>query len=253
MAGETQAERRIDAVLFDLDGVLVDTARVHAKAWKATFDGYLAGKGRSDRFELPDDYRTYVDGKPRYDGVRDFLESRGIHLPEGDPSDPPDRETICGVGNKKNEHFHELLADGVDVLPGAFQVLDELRSRHVAIGLVTSSKNADAVLKVVGMEGRFDAQVDGNVLADEHLAGKPDPAAFLEGARRLGVPPARAVVVEDAESGVEAGRRGHFGCVVGIAGTNPEAVSQLEQFGADVVVSDVGKLDPDPDRWARPG
>jgi alpha,alpha-trehalase len=208
-----------DAVIFDLDGVLTRTAAVHAAAWKALFDRYLLR--RADRpfvpFDSDSEYRRHVDGKPRYDGVRDLLASRGITLPRGSPDDPPGRETVCGLGNRKNEIFRRRLArQGVEVYESAVRCVDELRAAGVRVGVVTSSKNGEAVLEAAGLRDRFPVRVDGLTLERLHLAGKPAPDVFLEAARRLEVAPARAVVVEDAAAGVEAGRRGGFGLVVGV-------------------------------------
>jgi alpha,alpha-trehalase len=235
-----------DAWLFDLEGVLTDTASVHAAAWKATFDGYL--KVISERegsvfapFEVDPDYYEYVDGKPRYDGVDTFLRSRGIVLRWGTPNDAPSPETVCGLGNRKNTAFNEVLrARGAEAFESSVALIRELRARGARMAVVTSSRNAEAVLAATGILSLFDARVDGNVAMEKKLTGKPAPDTFEEGARMLGVPPERAVVVEDAVSGVRAGRAGGFGLVVGVArGEDPEV---LVRSGADLVVYDLAEL-----------
>ncbi len=234
------------AFLFDLDGVLTDTASIHADCWKLMFDEYL--KRRSDasgepfvEFHVEDDYHPYVDGKPRYDGVRSFLESRDIHLSEGEPSDPPEAETVCGLGNRKNELVNEVLErDGVEPYPGTMRLLDELTAAGVRMAVVSSSKNAPTVLAAAGITHRFEAIVDGSVAAEEGIPGKPAPDTFIEAARRIGVDKSQAVVVEDAISGVESGRDGDFGLVIGVARMDNE--SALAEAGADIVVRDLGEL-----------
>lgn len=232
----------LDAVIFDLDGVITDTAVVHAAAWKRLFDGYLAARFGTDGFRPFEeaDYLAHVDGKPRYDGVRDFLASRGIALPEGDPSDPPDRETVCGLGNRKDEYFQVALRDGVDPYPSSVDLVRALREEGTAVAVVSSSRNAGAVLDAAGLGELFPVRVDGVDAHELGLAGKPDPALFLEAADRLGVDPDRAAVVEDALSGVEAGRRGRFRLVVGV--DRADQAAELRQHGADVVVDDLGQL-----------
>jgi beta-phosphoglucomutase family hydrolase len=240
------AWERYDAVLFDLDGVLTDTAGVHAGCWKRTFDEYLGRRAdrtgtHVDPFDVESDYRLYVDGKRRYDGVRDFLRSRGIDLPEGSPDDPPDAETVCGVGNRKNELVKETLGQGgVEVYQGSLALVRALRAAGVKTGVVSSSANCAAVLRAAEIEDLFDVRVDGKVAAELALPGKPAPDTFLEAARELGVDAKRTVVVEDAISGVQAGRNGGFGLVIGIARHDEPSV--LRQEGADVVVSDLGEL-----------
>jgi len=240
------AWERYDAVLFDLDGVLTDTAGVHADCWKRTFDEYL--RRRADRaggafepFDIESDYRLYVDGKRRYDGVRDFLLSRGIELPEGSPDDPPDAETVCGVGNRKNVLVSEaLLGGGFDVYQGSVTLVRALRDAGVKTGVVSSSANCAAVLRAAKIEDLFDVRVDGKLAAERDLPGKPAPDTFLEAARELGADVKRTVVVEDAISGVQAGRSGGFGLVIGIARHDEPSV--LREEGADLVVSDLGEL-----------
>jgi beta-phosphoglucomutase family hydrolase len=193
-----------DAVLLDLDGVITDTASVHAACWKQMFDEYLqkraAQRGDAFRpFDIATDYRLYVDGKPRYDGVRDFLTSRVIQLPEGRPDDPPEAETVDGLGNRKNELVNKIIEDkGVEPYEGSVELIHQLRHRGFKIAVVTSSQNCTAVLQAVKLDHFFDAQVDGNVIHAEHLAGKPAPDSYLMAAKLLGVGPARAIVIEDA-------------------------------------------------------
>jgi beta-phosphoglucomutase family hydrolase len=236
---------RFDAVLFDLDGVLTDTAAVHARAWKAMFDDFLRDWAR--RHGQPfvaftgDDYRTYVDGKPRYDGVRSFLLARGIDLPEGDTTDPPDAHTVRGLGNRKNDLVDRLLDDeGVVRYEGSVRLVEQLRGRGIKLAVVSASRNCADVLAAVGMGNLFDAQVDGVVAGERGLAGKPAPDTFLAAAADLGAEPERAVVVEDAIAGVQAGRAGGFGLVIGVDRQgDPDT---LRSNGADVVVSDLGEL-----------
>lgn len=233
-----------DAVLFDLDGVLTSTARVHAAAWKRTFDEFLATLNAAQPpFDTDGDYRAYVDGRPRFDGVATFLESRDIHLPWGDPGDPPGWATVCAIGNRKNELVTAILqTEGVEVYPGSLALLEYLAPFNLALAVVSASANAAAVLAAAGIAERFAVRVDGVVAADLALAGKPAPDPFLEAARRLGVAPARAVVVEDAVSGVEAGAAGHFGVVVGV--DRHDDPGALSRAGATLVVSDLGDLIP---------
>ena len=232
----------MDAALFDLDGVLTPTADAHRRAWARMFDVFLAGRGDARPFS-DDDYFEHVDGKPRYDAVRGFLASRGIVLPEGQVSDPPQLETVHGLGNRKNDAFLETLhRDGIEAYPGSLQLLDWLEQRGIRSAVVSSSRNAGPVLAAAGLDDRFPVVVDGLVAATEHLPGKPAPDTYRVAADRLGVPYARAVVVEDALSGVAAGRAGGFAAVVGVdrgAGT-----SELLAAGADIVVADLAELVP---------
>ena len=197
--------------MLDLDGVITDTASVHAACWKQMFDEYLqkraAQRGDAFRpFDIAMDYRLYVDGKPRYDGVRDFLTSRGIQLPEGRPDDPPESETVDGLGNRKNDLVNQIIEEkGVEPYQGSVELIHQLRHRGFKIAVVTSSQNCTAVLKAAKLDHFFDVQVDGNVIHAQHLAGKPAPDTYLMAAKLLGVEPARAVVIEDALSGVEVG------------------------------------------------
>lgn len=237
---------KYDAVLFDLDGVITDTAKMHASCWKHMFDEYLqkraAQTGEPFRpFEISTDYKLYVDGKPRFDGVRDFLKSRGINLPEGTSDDPPQMETVRGLGNRKNEMVNqEIESVGVNSYPGTIDLIHQLMKDGFKVAVVTSSQNCDVVLKAAKISHLFEVRVDGNVIAEQHLAGKPAPDMFLTAAKWLKVEPKRAVVVEDALSGVQAGRNGAFGLVIGVArkGNNEE----LKKHGADIVVNDLSEL-----------
>ena len=235
-----------DAVLLDLDGVITDTANLHAACWKQMFDEYLQKRAtqRDEAFrpfDLATDYRLYVDGKPRFDGVRAFLASRGIQLPEGSPDDPPQVETVCGLGNRKNDLINKIIEDvGVEPYEGSVRLIHQLRDRGFKIAVVTSSQNCTAVLKAAKLDAFFEVRVDGNVIHAQQLAGKPAPDTFLLAAKLLGVEPARTVVIEDAISGVQAGSRGHFGLVIGIA--RKGNAEELQHHGAHVVVSDLGEL-----------
>ena len=235
-----------DAVLLDLDGVITDTASIHAACWKQMFDEYLqkraTQRGEAFRpFDITTDYRLYVDGKPRYDGVRDFLASRGIRLPEGSPDDSPQAETVDGLGNRKNDLVNKIIEEkGVEPYEGSVELIHQLRHRGFKIAVVTSSQNCTAVLKAAKLDGFFDAQVDGNVIHARHLAGKPAPDSYLTAAKLLGVEPARAVVIEDALSGVEAGSNGKFGLVIGVA--RKGNADELRRHGAHLAVNDLGEL-----------
>jgi beta-phosphoglucomutase family hydrolase len=237
---------RFDAVLLDLDGVITDTASIHAACWKQMFDEYLQNRamqrGEAFRsFDVAADYRLYVDGKPRFDGVRDFLASRDIHLPEGSVKDPSQAETVCGLGNRKNDLVNKIIeGGGVKPYEGSIKFLSQLRSQGFKIAIVTSSQNCTAVLKAVKLDHFFDVQVDGNTIQAQHLAGKPAPDTFLMAAKLLGVDPSRAVVIEDALSGVEAGAAGNFGLVIGVA--RKENAEELRHHGARLVVNDLGEL-----------
>jgi beta-phosphoglucomutase family hydrolase len=227
--------------LFDLDGVLTPTAEAHMRAWQELFVDFLTKRGIVDQPYVEKDYFDHIDGKPRYDGVRSFLASRGIQLADGDPSDGPELETVCGLGNRKNAFFSAVLSDeGVEPFPGTIQLLDELAERGTKVAVVSSSKNAPAVLEAAGLSSRFEVVVDGNVAAERHLLGKPSPDTFVDAAAQLGVPIERAVVFEDAVSGVEAGRAGNFGLVIGV--DRGVGADRLRQSGADLVVADLAEL-----------
>ncbi|MEX5219537.1 MAG: HAD family hydrolase [Nitrospiraceae bacterium] len=237
---------QFDAVLFDLDGVLTKTAAVHAAAWKRLFDDYLQVRASRDHtsfrpFDIKADYQRYVDGKLRYDGVKSFLDSRDIALPFGSPQDGPEKETVHGLGNKKDTYFQAHLKEhGVEVYEDAVRFLRAVRAHGLKTAVVSASKSTAAVVQAVGLTDCFDARVDGVESQRLHLAGKPAPDGFLEGARRLGVEPARAAVVEDAIAGVRAGRNGKFGLVIGVDRTGHAA--DLKENGADVVTSDMAEL-----------
>jgi beta-phosphoglucomutase family hydrolase len=235
-----------DAVLFDLDGVITDTANLHATCWKQMFDEYLQKRARQRGeafrpFDVSTDYRLYVDGKPRFDGVRDFLSSRRIQLPEGNPDDPAQEETVCGLGNRKNDLVNHAIADvGVEPYEGTVEFIHQLRRNGFKTAVVTSSQNCTVVLKAAKLDGFFEVRVDGNTIESERLAGKPAPDTFLMAARLLGVEPTRTVVIEDAISGVQAGSNGSFGLVIGVA--RKGNAEELKQHGAHLVVDDLGEL-----------
>jgi len=229
------------AALFDLDGVLTPTAEVHMRAWQQLFVDFLTRRGLVDQPYLEKDYFDHIDGKPRYDGVRSLLASRGITLAEGDPADGPDVETVCGLGNRKNSFFAQVLADdGVTAYPGSVQLLDFLDRRGTKVAVVSSSRNARPVLEAAGLADRFGVVVDGELAARESLPGKPSGATYLYGAQQLGEPVERTVVFEDALSGVAAGRDGGFGLVVGV--DRGVGADRLTEAGADLVVSDLAEL-----------
>jgi beta-phosphoglucomutase family hydrolase len=245
-------ERRVitrdlyDAVLLDMDGVITDTASLHAACWKQMFDEYLqkraTQRGEAFRpFDLTVDYRLHVDGKPRFDGVRDFLTSRVIQLPEGTPDDAPELETVCGLGNRKNDLINEIIEEkGAEPYAGSVRLIHQLRHDGFKLAVVTSSQNCTTVLKAAKLDGCFDAQVDGNVIEAQQLAGKPAPDTFLLAARLLGAKPERSVVIEDAISGVQAGLSGRFGLVIGVARKGD--ADELRRRGAHLVVKDLGEL-----------
>lgn len=252
MAQQSRRDRTVisrdkfDAAIFDLDGVVTRTAELHFLAWKRMFDEYLTEwAGREGRKQEPfgsQDYQRHVDGRPRYEGVRVFLASRGIELPQGSPEDGPDKETLGGLGNRKNAIFHELLRQGgVKIYEHGVALVRELRAKGFRTAVVTASKNCRAVLDAAGIADLFDARVDGVVAAKQDLPGKPEPDTFLKAAELLGVEPSRAAVFEDAEAGVEAGHRGGFGLVVGVdrVGHGPA----LARSGAHVVVTDLAEIE----------
>ncbi|MGC5583354.1 HAD family hydrolase [Ornithinimicrobium sp. W1665] len=231
----------VDAALLDLDGVITPTAEVHMRAWEVMFTRFLDELPEEQEPYTDDDYFAHVDGRPRYEGVATFLASRGIELPQGDPSDDPDERTVCGLGNRKNDLFNEVLEEeGIEPYPGSVRLLDELARREVAMAVVSSSKNAVEVLRTAGLADRFEVVVDGVVAAEQGLAGKPEPDTFRYAAERLGVDPARCVVVEDAVSGVAAGAAGGFARVVGV--DRGVGAATLREHGADEVVTDLADL-----------
>lgn len=237
---------RITACLFDLDGVLTQTAKIHAAAWKEMFDAFLLERSRRTGepfrpFELPADYLEHVDGKLRTDGVRAFLGSRGIVLPEGSDDDPPTAETIHGLGTRKNALVLELIRSrGVDVYEGSVRFVEAARDAGLRRAVVSASKNCREVLVAAGIDDLFEVRIDGIVAEQHRLRGKPAPDTFLAAAEALGIEPARCAVFEDAVAGVEAGRAGSFGWVVGVDRTDNAAA--LESHGADTVVADLGEL-----------
>jgi beta-phosphoglucomutase family hydrolase len=236
----------VRACLFDLDGVLTQTEKVHAAAWKEMFDGYLRERAVKSRerfspFDPVADYDEYVDGKPRYDGVRSFLAARGIHLRNGEESDTAPKETVHGLGNRKNEIVLRLIREeGVEVYEGSVRYVRAARQARFRRAVVSSSSNCRAVLAAAGIEDLFEQIIDGGVAEREHLKGKPAPDTFLAGARALGVAPEQAAVFEDALVGVAAGRAGGFACVVGI--DRAGQVEELHERGADIVVRDLAEL-----------
>jgi len=235
-----------DAVLFDLDGVITDTAALHIAAWKELFDHYLKARATHEQvhfhsFDPETNYLQYVDGKARDDGITSFLASRGIALPYGSPEDAPEQETICGLGNKKNRIFQALLqTQGITVFASSVAFIHQLRARGLHTAIVSSSRNCAAVLAKAGLTALFDVRIDGVESQRLALPGKPAPDMFLEAVRRLGVEPARAMVVEDSIAGVHAARTGQFGLVIGVARADHRAA--LRAHGADVVVADLGEI-----------
>jgi beta-phosphoglucomutase family hydrolase len=234
------------ACLFDLDGVITKTALVHAAAWKAMFDEFLRERAEQTGtefvpFDAHREYDQYVDGKPRLAGTRSFLQARGISLPEGDPADPPDAHTIHGLSNRKNALVLEMIdKHGVEVYEGSVRYVKRVREAGLRTAVVSSSANTAQVLDVAGIAGLFDVRVDGVIARERDLAGKPAPDTFLAAAQELGVTPAQAAVFEDALAGVQAGRAGHFGLVVGVNRTGQ--AKELAEHGADIVVNDLEEL-----------
>ena len=232
----------ITAALFDLDGVLTGTAALHREAWRATFDEFLKARDPAHFVPFSDrDYADYVDGRPRADGVREFLSSRSITMPEGTPDDPPAAQTVHGIGNRKNELVQKIIAErGVEAYPGSLRYLQAARDAGLAIAVVTSSANGAAVLDAAKLTPYIQARVDGTTIAQRGLRGKPAPDSFLAGAEALGTEPGHAAVFEDALAGVRAGRAGGFGYVVGV--NRADQADALRAQGADVVVDDLAEL-----------
>ncbi|MDJ1372249.1 beta-phosphoglucomutase family hydrolase [Gulosibacter molinativorax] len=240
VANPARAQNPIRAFLFDLDGVITPTAEVHRQAWAELFREEFEARGATPPYS-EDDYFTYLDGKPRLDGVRDLLASRGITLPEGDIDDGPTEETVAGLGNRKNENFLTILdRDGVAAYPGSLRILDECAEREIESAIVTSSRNGMRVLAAAGLGDRFEVVIDGIHASELGLPGKPEPDTYLQAARELGIPSTVCVVVEDAASGVAAGAAGDFGLVIGVdRGVGQDA---LVNAGADIVVADLAEL-----------
>jgi beta-phosphoglucomutase family hydrolase len=238
-----------DAVIFDMDGVITKTAVVHSLAWKRMFDEYLHFREKKyhepfREFSHANDYLPYVDGRPRYKGVDTFLQSRGINIPFGEPEDEPRKETVCGLGNRKNEFFNKVLdEDGVEVYDSTLQFIKELLDRKVKVGVATSSKNCIRILEKAGITHLFETRVDGIVSAEMGLKGKPEPDIFTTASDNLKAKYSRAVVVEDAVSGVQAGHKGNFGLTLGVARENN--VDELKINGADIVVEDLSEISLD--------
>ncbi len=237
---------KIDAVIFDLDGVITNSTPLHSLAWKKMFDQFL--KDQSERTSIPfreftheDDYLAYVDGKPRFVGVKSFLESRGFELPFGDPSQEPGQDTICALGNFKNQLYNQMLTDhGVEIYASSVEFIHTLKDAGIPLGLATSSKNSARVLELTGLTDLFQTRVDGIISAELGLEGKPAPDIFQTACDNLGAAYDRSVIIEDANSGVEAGYRGHFGLVLGVARENNQ--EELELHGADLVVEDLQEI-----------
>lgn len=235
------AIRRIEAALFDLDGVVTNTARVHAAAWKQAFDPFLAARAKAEGcafrpFDAQDDYRATVDGKPRFDGARDFLRSRGIDLPSGNAEDAPGTCSICAIGNAKNRAFREVLErQGVEPVEPSIAFISELRGKGIPTALVTSSRNGRAVIASAGIGSLFDCIVDGSDLRRLGLKGKPAPDLFLEALSRLGAAPRRSLLVEDSEAGILAGKAARVGILVGLGESG--AARRLRSAGAHQVVA----------------
>jgi len=235
------------AFVFDLDGVITDTVAIHSAAWKQMFDAFLQAYAKRKQlpykeFSHARDYLSYVDGKPRYQGVASFLKSRGIELPFGDPSDPPHMETICGLGNRKNHIFNRMIANGnVIVFQSTIDFIHQLKDQGIRVGVASSSKNCKAVLEAAGILDLFETRVDGLVSAELGLRGKPEPDIFTTACDNLHVHYREAIIVEDAVSGVQAGKKGGFGMVLGIAREGNAA--KLKAHGADLVISDMREID----------
>ena len=242
MENPVSAEK-FDAVLFDLDGVITDTATLHSACWKFTFDTFLKKHaadtgGEFKPFDIESDYLLYVDGKPRYDGVRDFLQSRNIELPEGSTESPAHEQSICGIGNRKNELVNIAInSRGVDIYESSLKFVENICKSGIKTAIVSSSRNCETILKSANILDLFPVRVDGNVADEMKLSGKPSPDTFLYAAKELGVKPEKAVVIEDAISGVQAGKNGNFGLVIGVARKNN--ADELMDNGADITVNDL--------------
>lgn len=237
-------QKGVKGLIFDLDGVVTQTAALHARAWKKMFDAYLEQRTRRDGTDYPPlsidtDYRQHIDGIPRYDGVRNFLQARNIVLPEGQPTDPPGTETVVGLGNKKNAIFQEMVQEGgVEVYPDTIAFIEKARQKGMHTAIISASRNCKSILAAAGIEDLFEAHVDGVVLNELGLSGKPAPDVFEEAARRLNLSTGSCAIFEDAILGVKAGRKGNFALVVGLNRSNDASTAaDLAQQGADVVLS----------------
>ena len=239
--------KKIKAAILDLDGVITQTAKIHASAWKKMFDLYndqrkKEGKEAYKDFSIENDYPKYLDGLPRYDGVKNFLDSRGTSLPYGDKNDKPGSETICGLGNWKNELFNQLVKEkGAEAYPDTINKINEWRERGIKTAVISSSKNCKLILESIGIEHLFDTRIDGIVSAERNIKGKPAPDIFLEAAKELNTDPKDALIVEDALGGVEAGSKGGFAIVVGITRGGVEK-EKLKEHGADIVIDSFDEL-----------
>lgn len=235
-----------EAVIFDMDGVITQTASVHSKVWKLMFDDYLRLREINNNelfieFTHLNDYLKFVDGKPRFMGVKSFLTSRGISIPYGNPNDSPHTETICGLGNKKNELFNDIInQEGVEVFQSSINFIKELKTKNIRIGVATSSSNCNLILEKAGIMNLFETRVDGIVSRNFSLKGKPEPDIFKKACDNLGVSYIKSVIIEDAVSGVQAGMKGNFGLVIGVARENNE--NELRKNGADIVVKDLSEI-----------
>jgi beta-phosphoglucomutase family hydrolase len=235
-----------EAVIFDMDGVITKTAVAHSLAWKKMFDEYLHFREKQynepfTEFTHANDYLPYVDGRPRYKGVETFLLSRGIHIPFGTPDDEPQKETICGLGNRKNEFFNRVLdEEGVEVYESTIKLINDLLANSIKVGVATSSKNCIRILEKAGIMHLFATRVDGIVSAEMGLKGKPEPDIFTTACDKLGARYSKSIVVEDAVSGVQAGKKGNFGLTLGVARENN--IHELKENGADWVVEDLGQI-----------
>ena len=237
--------RAFDAFIFDLDGVVTETAKIHARAWKKTFDSFLqkkAGPGEDFKpFDIQTDYVRFVDGIPRYKGVETFFDSRGIHMPYGSPDDPSGKETVCGIGNQKNELFKKFIKTGnIDVYDSTITLIKQLRKKGIKTAIISSSKNCGRILEILDIRKLFDVKIDGMDARELELKGKPDPDIFTAAAQRLEVDIERTVIVEDAVLGVKAGRKGNFGMVLGVDRGNRSKA--LLENGADAVVPDLAQV-----------
>ncbi len=232
------------AAIIDMDGVITQTARLHAKAWKEMFDEFLS-KREGDSFrplKIEKDYKQYIDGIPRFDGVRSFLESRNIKVPEGNPGDGPDKDTVYGLGMRKNKIFLELLdVEGVEVYDDTMEVIKKWKQANMKLAVISSSRNCKHIIEKAGLSDFFDVRVDGEVSEEENLKGKPEPDIFLKASDLLGVDIDHAMILEDAISGVRAGKKGNFALVVGVARNGEE--NELKEAGADVVVKNLRELE----------